>query len=620
MNEEEIDLDSIIEQIKNLTSASEEEFFFLEKANEQLIELDKQRIDLARKISEKRSSLKAKNDNLNRLKKDKERLTKRLEAEKLDKERLKDFEKRRDEYLATVTFAPWLKENRSDGKNALPHQIDGAFQLASAKRGLLADVRGLGKTLTSLIYSHMVNSSRTLFIVPLDVIHQFQGDLEVWTNNTRSIINLVDYPKAQWPIIFQIMKESPELICLINTQAWMQSYDTIDKLIELQFDTVIIDEAHMIKSQQLNMYKGVDRLVFAPNQCPSCRRDCSNNLSIEDGFKICDFCGEKSPAKKRGDFSSVKNFLAMTGTPILNRPQEIFPLLHLIDPDRFSSLAEFLRNYCVLTYGNKWTFKIGGQEALLKSLGPRIVRRDRKSAGVVIPPQTVYHYEIEPDKVTYRKQYEAIQMLKEAAQLQMSENANMTINSIIALITRLRQANTWPNGIRWIDPNTDKEHQLEVLESQKLDWAREKILELMDEGEAVVVFSQFKEPLRELQRLIGDSMVLYTGDTPKDERVKIAQDFHADTTNPKWQVIGATYQTAGIGLTLTRATQIVILDRSWNPGTESQAMGRVDRIGTTRETAVHILTIKGTIDDFLDKLIESKDNLVSSFVEVLNSL
>jgi SNF2 family DNA or RNA helicase len=143
----------------------------------------------------------------------------------------------------------------------------------------------------------------------------------------------------------------------------------------------------------------------------------------------------------------------------------------------------------------------------------------------------------------------------------------------------------------------------------------------MDLGDRVVVFSQFKGPLIELEERLnraGISAVRFDGDTPEKRKEEVRFDFdrsrcNAEGYEKKWQVVLANYKTGGVGLNFTDATQMVILDSEWNGGKEDQAFGRIDRMGQTEETTVHMLNIDGTIDSWMRDLVTSKREMVEGF-------
>jgi SNF2 family DNA or RNA helicase len=409
---------------------------------------------------------------------------------------------------------------------------------------------------------------------------------------------------------------------------------------------VIIDEAHNIKDKNSVGFKGVEQIVFANNSCPTCRAD-----EIPHGVyldKSRDYSWVQVPTCSNGhqsaksenayDWCSIQTVLPMTGTPILNRPQDLFTLLSLIDRPKFYDEYQFLRDYCEQDlYTGRWKFRSGGLDRLIKLLAGKFIVRDRHQAGIVIPPQTPIEYELELTEEAYPKQWKISKDLTEAAAIQLENNETINILAMIALITRKRQAMTWPGGIKF--PIADEDGnpipgqfiEVECDESIKVD----KIIaadgegllpELtadgnMDEGDRVVVFSQFKQPLKEIERrcnLAGISVVRYDGDTPRNVQDEVVVDFDAKYCNQpgyekKWQVVLANYKKGGVGLNLTDATHIIILDDEWNPGKEDQARGRIDRIGQTKETSVHILRVKNSIDTWMASIISEKAQMIDGF-------
>jgi SNF2 family DNA or RNA helicase len=112
---------------------------------------------------------------------------------------------------------------------------------------------------------------------------------------------------------------------------------------------------------------------------------------------------------------------------------------------------------------------------------------------------------------------------------------------------------------------------------------------------------------------------LRNGDTSDEvgDQVKLDFDRQYIKNNPeyqpKWQVCLANYRTGGVGLNFTAAVQVISLDSEWSPGKNEQSWGRVDRIGQTEESIVHVLRLAGTIDQWMDELIENKRDMIEGF-------
>lgn len=527
------------------------------------------------------------------------------------------------------------------GKFAKPYQVEGAKKLAIAKRAILGDKRGLGKTLTAIAASDLGGSRKILVIVPNDIMGNFNREIQYWAPH-RPVHIIGGLPKVQRLALLGVFKKVDDIVVIINYEAWRRDQNLIQALIDVRFDTVIADEAHTIKSMKTNAYQGVRDIVLGENQCPVCSLyDVENKHIKYKGYvKVCKMCGFEQT--EFGDFSSVKRFYPMTGTPILNKPQDIFPLLHLVNPVIFQSERGFLDAYCTMdSFSGKWKFFPGGEERLATKIGSMYIARDRYQAGVDIPKQDVQIYELEFDQKLYPEQFKAYQILKEKSALvvedmigsfgedELNEDGKgvMPVAHQISLITRLRQMVTWPNGIKFFHPKTKELlYQCDVTESIKIDRIINRSNEglipefVNDEQERVVVFSQFKQPLIELERRIksaGISVVRYDGETSRELANEIQIDFdrkyRPHGTPYKWDVVLANYKKGGVGLNLNAATQMIILDEEWNPGKEDQAYGRIDRLGQSEETGVHVLRVAGTVDKWLASLIDEKRRMIEGF-------
>lgn len=533
----------------------------------------------------------------------------------------------------------------------LPHQQDGAFILATNMRAILGDKRGAGKTLTAIASWDMAQCQRILVIVPDDVVSNFVNEIHYWAPH-RNVIQLGKLTPAERTFALTMAKQAQHIVVVINYSAWRKDKTLIPSLIDQRFDTVVIDEAHEMKNTSTSAYRGVRQIVLAENVCPKCSGATADHVNVNSRQHVkCTICDWNS-YDNNGDYEffdrcSVKMCVPMTGTVILNKPQDLFALLSLVDPINFRELKDFLRIYCQQNwYNNKWEFKSGGLQTLQKRLANKYIARP----GVKTPKQTVTTIDLDIDPETYPGQHRVITQLSEHAAVLLESGKKMTILYTIALITRKRQANVWPAGIKLKDPVTgDVIFSVadDVTESIKLDrciqyhpmvdeW-QGLIPEYTEDGDKqlgarVVVFSQFKGPLEELERRCkeaGISVVRFDGDTPDSIRDAAKLDFdrkycedpaYNNGNGYKWQVLLANYKTGGVGLNFTAATETIILDREWNPGKEDQAFGRTDRLGQTQETNVTILRINNTIDVWMDALIEEKNEMIDGFNSVAQPL
>lgn len=541
---------------------------------------------------------------------------KRVEQEEANKRAREEFQRLSAMFDEEMAKYHWSKE-------VLPHQVDGAKKLAIAQRGILGDKRGLGKTLTAVAWTDLIGAKKILAIVPNDVMGNFEREIRYWAPHRTGVQILGGHSKLTRNFMLDLIKDVDETFCIINYEAWRKDLSLIDRLAAVQFDTVIVDEAHNIKDPSAIASRGVRDIVYAENQCPECGHSKHHNKLYTI---VCDEC--KYESKEFGDFCSVKRVLPMTGTPILNKPQDFYSLLHLVDRQQFHSQRQFLDMYCVQDYETgKWRFVTGGVERLTTKLSGLYVARDRNQAGVKIPKQTIQVHNLELDPTEYPRQFDAYQTLSAKAALVMDDllsdegnKANVGVFHAIALITRERQMITWPAGIEFNHPITKVPlFKCDVDESIKIDKAMEMIKQFVeDEGERVVLFSQFKGPLVELEKRLQAaqiSCVRYDGDTDKEiaQQVQIDFDRRYAQEGYKWDVVLANYKKGGVGLNFNAATQTIFLDEEWNPGKEDQAGGRTDRMGQTEETTVHILRVKNTIDEWMAQLIQEKAAMIEGF-------
>ena len=579
----------------------------------------------------------------------------KIEEQRTENERARQaFQDMSDELDAIAADAVWV------GK-AFEHQVIGAKRLSIGARVLLADKMGLGKTLTLFMACDYNRAKRILYVTTADLVPNVVEESKIWAPK-RGAFGMAGLPKVQRDIILNALRNADEFFVVINYEAWRKDKDLLQALCDMQFDTVIIDEAHKMKNVKSSNFQGVRKIVFAKNQCPVCG---GNVMVSADAYgyertqceKLCDVTEVMQKAKHDHGtaeyiWNSAKFVYPATGTFILNRPREIFASLSLVAPTRFNNMNRFLDRYCVQDYNTgKWKFAAGGVQSLMKAIEGNIVARDLKSAGIVLPPQKVTIHNLTLDPALYPAQAKVLSDLRDFAAIDLKDE-KVGIFHMLALITRQRQAITWPAGMKFASMDGNNVWQCDVSESIKIDYVM-KYDNIENEweglladatangernehgewtGDRVVLFSQFKTPLIEIERRLiaaGISVVRLDGDTSEFTAQQIRKDFDRKTFienpgyEPKWQVILANYKSGGVGLNFTDCTQTIILDEEWNPGSRDQAYARTYRMGQTEETTVHVLRVAGSIDEWMAMLMEQKQNIVDGFeadVEMMQAL
>jgi len=552
-----------------------------------------------------------------------------------------------DELEARAKKFTWFT-GMPNGLKAMQHQWDAMRFVAAGQRVILGDEMGLGKTLSAIGSADVVCAKRILIITPADITGNFVDEIHSWAPH-RAVVTLKGETKIGRAAILSALKMLDEFIVVVNYEAWRRDYSLITGLQDMFFDMLICDEAHTMKNASTSAFKGVKDIAHAINWCPTC------NIGIETAAVNCPACGySKGASYGHGGAQfqdaywfcrSVKNVILMSGTTILNKPDDLFSLLEIIDPVTFRSRNDFLNRYASMDYATgKWVFAPGGVDSLFKRLSGRFLSRKIADAGIILPPQKPIVHQVELDPERYAKQIEVMKMIDNDAEIVLDSDRRIPMVALIAIITRQRQASVWPGGISMKEPKylidengfpTDIPNPRageilwsvgeDVQESVKLDKAAELIKEFTARGERVVVFSQFSTALRELHNRInlskndeGDPIfsVVFDGQTSDDLRAEVRRNFDRKLgEQKKWDVVLANYKTGGTGLNLTAAVHTIILDREWNPGKENQALARTHRIGQTETTFVHIIEIPDSIDQWMNSLISDKANLINGFEE-----
>jgi SNF2 family DNA or RNA helicase len=489
---------------------------------------------------------------------------------------------------------------------AFDHQWEGATTLALHGSALLGDDMGLGKTLTSIMYLDFIEAHRTLVIAPSDTVENYTLECMMWSPHrfTFTMANADEGTRrALMNTIFKRRLESgKDFILTINIEQ-LNNATLVQELLALKFDTIIVDEAHTFKNKKGKLFDVLKTLRYDPT-------------------------------------STVKHFLPMTGTFILNKPQDIWPALHLIDKDLFPTEQAFLNIYCDYDhYEQSWSFRSGGVTSLIKRLGGRIVMRTMEEAGIVIPAQTIHdetpahldacdecrgQFPLVFQEGEYLDQRRIMKQLAEHAQVILDSSRKTSVMEQIALITRNRQAVVWPGGINLTGEDEEGLKFTfsvgdDVKESIKLDWVERKIRSLRAKGKRIVVFSQFKTALSELEsRLMDMRVVRYDGDTSQTIKSEVKRDFdrrHVDKNNGEhqWDIVLCNFKTGGVGLNFTHATEMIMADEEWNPSKNEQAYRRTKRMGQTEETNVWIPRVKKTIDMWMKQLNDRKRQMIDGF-------
>ena len=288
--------------------------------------------------------------------------------------------------------------------------------------------------------------------------------------------------------------------------------------------------------------------------------------------------------------------IAMTGTPLMNNPLDLFIILKWLGYEKHAFYA-FKKHYCV--YGGYGGYEIMGYRNLneLREQLDSIMLRRLKKDVLDLPEKThINEYvEMTPKQEIIYKEVTA-QIRANIDQIKMANNP-------LSELIRMRQA----TGYTGILSST-------IKESAKLDRMEELVEEAVENGKKVVIFSNWTQMTDEIfHRLCKHySPAIITGQTPDDERQRMVDHFQ---NNDDCKVIIGTIGAMGTGLTLTAGTVEIFLDEPWNRANKEQAEDRCHRVGTKENVTIYTLICKGTIDERINELVEKKGAMADALVD-----
>jgi SWI/SNF-related matrix-associated actin-dependent regulator of chromatin subfamily A-like protein 1 len=284
----------------------------------------------------------------------------------------------------------------------------------------------------------------------------------------------------------------------------------------------------------------------------------------------------------------------LTGTPLTSRPRDLFVLLQLAAHPLGRSFLSFAKRYCAAEKG-EYGWKTGGAsniEELTVQLHGVMLRRSKDDV-LALPPKLRTWLAVEvPSGTGARAIARVFKLLagKDTRPLPARDVELRRRGKLLAFLVEARQA-------------------LAIAKTTAtLDFVKGAI----DQGEKVIVFSCFDEPIRKLAKELGDTVVVVTGKTPAAMRQPLVDRFQNDADA---RVFVANIIAGGTGLNLTAATQVVFNDLDWVPTNHWQAEDRAYRIGQTRTVNVTYFVARDTIDDFVQAVLETKGALVNAIVE-----
>ncbi len=421
--------------------------------------------------------------------------------------------------------------------------------------GILADDMGLGKTIQALSFLHHLREKnghlKALVACPTTLMYNWENEIKKFA------------PELTYHIHHGAQRTRDKLLfdkynVIITTYGTLRS--DIKLLSEQGFDSVILDESQAIKN---------------PN----------------------------SKVAKAAGLLKSKNRLCMSGTPLQNNTFDIYAQMNFLNPGMLGSVEHFRNDFAtpIDKFGEKEQ-----KDHLRKLLFPFILRRTKEQVAKDLPEktETILYCEMETEQ---RKIYDAYRNEYRSKILGTIEDVGIGQSQLTILqgLMKLRQICDSPSILN--EPEKLPNHSI------KLDEIARELEENMGNHKALV-FSQFLGMLALIKHKLEElniPFVYFDGSTSAADREKAVQGFQ---NNEEIRVFLISLKAGGVGLNLTAADYVYIVDPWWNPAVEQQAIDRTHRIGQTNNIFAYRMICKDTIEDKIVQLQERKRSLARDLI------
>jgi superfamily II DNA or RNA helicase len=295
--------------------------------------------------------------------------------------------------------------------------------------------------------------------------------------------------------------------------------------------------------------------------------------------------------------------VALTGTPVENRLTELWSIVDWTTPGLLGPLDRFRRTVARPIERDR---DKAVTERLAATVRPFLLRRRKSDPDIApeLPPKTETDRFV-PLTAEQTTLYEAV-VRENLAEIRESQGIQRR-GQVLQLLTELKQICNHPAQF------LKEPHGTLTGRSGKLAAFEELLDVILDEGESVLVFSQYVQLGKLLRRRLGDRGLpaeLLSGESSPAQRQDMVDRFQAGEI----PVFLLSLKAGGVGLNLTRATHVIHFDRWWNPAVEDQATDRAYRIGQDRPVQVHRLIAEGTLEERIAVVLEKKRGLAESIV------
>lgn len=433
-----------------------------------------------------------------------------------------------------------IEPTEVEGLPLFEYQKKGVTFASQNARCLIADEMGLGKTLQAIGTVENLKLERALVICPASLKNNWKKEIEKWTNK-----------KA---ILDEEAMQNPNT----KTNYVITNYERLHKILDVckwfKPEIMIFDESHYIKN-------------------PTAKRTIrAYNLS-----------------------SIVPRVILLTGTPILNRPEELWTSICLC---RKTSIFGDKRTFNALYKGFHNIHRLGNLKNKVK---PFILRRLKDDVLTELPDKMINTIDLDLDLEKYKKSIKTM-----LGDLDLESSKSQKLKAIGKKLLN-NTATTSQLG-----EFTDKLHDIRKgIAEQKLPFVIETMRQFLSEGKKLVVFGVYLDYVNELYEKFEDNAVLMTSKTKVNDRQDLVDKFQEDSS---CNFFISTMRVGGTGYTLTNARDMLFYELEWTPALHRQSEDRIHRIGQKNACTVNYVTMRGTFDSKIIKLLSNKTLIIKKLV------
>ncbi len=481
--------------------------------------------------------------------------------------------------VVSVEAEGWLEKLLGDGEARLepvpvpanfrgtlrPYQERGLAWLDFLRRvgggACLADDMGLGKTIQALalFLRHQgvdTDGKPSLLVAPTSVLGNWERETARFAPSLKVLLHHGPDRAHGTPFARAALKHD-----LVVTSYALLTGDR-ETLRQVTWDTVLLDEAQNIKNPHAQVAQAARALT-------------------------------------------ARHRIAMTGTPVENRLQELWSIFQFLNPGFLGTLETFRAN---LANPIEREHSAPHANRLRRLVAPFLLRRAKTDPGIApeLPPkiETTETCRLTKEQAAL---YAAVvkDMMERIERTQGIERKGL----VLATLTKLKQVCNHPALFRG-------DHSALPRRSGKLARLDELLEEITGEGQRALVFTQYAEMAELLRRhlaaTVDAEVLLLHGGTPRLERERLIARFQDTAGGPKVFILSL--KAGGTGLNLTAASHVLHFDRWWNPAVEAQATDRAYRIGQQQTVQVHAFVTQGTLEERIADMLESKKALAGKIV------